>query len=383
MFPKEVISQGVRALDCGNSNHGEPVRLALRYLRSLAVQTLRFFSMPETITPDPIKQSWSGTMLDSLRSVPKRFWFGAAAVLALFASSLIQLVAFSLSGSLYSHIVLIPAVSIYLVISASGARGDRRWQMADRADSEVGLGRATALGVALLTIGVIAIQVYWFGGDRILGAEAAIESRLAWQMGAFLFAFWGICLVTLPRAKVKGLLFPLGFLVFMVPFPPAVLGAIETFLQHGSADAAYGLMRLAGTPVFREELLLQLPGINLEVAPQCSGIRSSLVLFITSTLASYMFLRTNWKRAVLVGFIIPLGMLRNGFRIFVLGELCVRIGPEMIDSAIHHRGGPIFFALSLVPLFLLLWILWKSEKRDELQRNEGTKVDPSGSESGR
>jgi exosortase C (VPDSG-CTERM-specific) len=161
----------------------------------------------------------------------------------------------------------------------------------------------------------------------------------------------------------------------MVPFPPAVLSGIETFLQYGSADAAYGLFRLAGTPVFRQELLLQLPGINLEVAPECSGIRSSLVLFITSTVAGYMFLQTNWKRWVLALFIVPLAMLRNGFRILVIGELCVRYGPEMIHSYIHRQGGPIFFALSLIPLFVLLWILWRSEGgRIQLQRNEGTKV---------
>ena len=34
----------------------------------------------------------------------------------------------------------------------------------------------------------------------------------------------------------------------------------------------------------------------------------------------------------------------------------------MIDSPIHHRGGPLFFALSLVPLFLLLWWLRRQEQ---------------------
>jgi hypothetical protein len=29
----------------------------------------------------------------------------------------------------------------------------------------------------------------------------------------------------------------------------------------------------------------------------------------------------------------------------------------MIDSPIHHKGGPLFFALSLIPLYLLLWWL--------------------------
>jgi len=63
--------------------------------------------------------------------------------------------------------------------------------------------------------------------------------------------------------------------------------------------------------------------------------------------------------------VIPLALLRNGFRIFVIAELCVRMGPQMIDSPIHRRGGPVFFVLSLVPLFLLLLYLSKRELRKE------------------
>jgi hypothetical protein len=35
----------------------------------------------------------------------------------------------------------------------------------------------------------------------------------------------------------------------------------------------------------------------------------------------------------------------------------------MIDSPIHHHGGPIFFALSLVPFFLLLFFMRKWDSR--------------------
>jgi hypothetical protein len=41
----------------------------------------------------------------------------------------------------------------------------------------------------------------------------------------------------------------------------------------------------------------------------------------------------------------------------------MKYGPQMIDSPIHHRGGPIFFSLSLIPLFALLWWLRASETR--------------------
>jgi exosortase/archaeosortase family protein len=87
------------------------------------------------------------------------------------------------------------------------------------------------------------------------------------------------------------------------------------------------------------------------------------VLFITSLLAANVLLKTTWRRILLVAFVIPLGILRNGFRILVIGLLCVHVSPDMIHSPIHHKGGPIFFALSLVPLSLLVWWLRRQEQR--------------------
>jgi exosortase/archaeosortase family protein len=75
-----------------------------------------------------------------------------------------------------------------------------------------------------------------------------------------------------------------------------------------------------------------------------------------------MFLKGFWRRALLVAFVLPLGIIRNGFRILTLGMLCVHIGPQMIDTPIHHYGGPLFFALSLVPLFVL--IRWLSRQEE-------------------
>jgi exosortase/archaeosortase family protein len=116
-------------------------------------------------------------------------------------------------------------------------------------------------------------------------------------------------------------------------------------------------------PFLRQQTSFQLPGMPLEVAPECSGIRSTLVLFITSLLAGHLFLRSPWRRAALVLAVIPLALLRNGFRIFSIGQLCVNLGPHMINSPIHKRGGPLFFLLSLVPFFLMLLWLRKSEQK--------------------
>jgi exosortase C (VPDSG-CTERM-specific) len=180
---------------------------------------------------------------------------------------------------------------------------------------------------------------------------------------SFLLLFLGGGFLFFGVAALRRLTFPLVFLLFMVPFPVSLERGIESFLQHGSAEAAYALFKVSGMPVFRQGTIFQLPGFSMEVAPQCSGIHSSLVLFITSLLAGHLLLRSNSSRALLVAAIIPLGMLRNGVRIVTLGHLCVRIDPNWINSDLHHRGGPIFFAASLLPLFVLLWYLRKRETK--------------------
>jgi exosortase C (VPDSG-CTERM-specific) len=165
-------------------------------------------------------------------------------------------------------------------------------------------------------------------------------------------------------AAMRALAFPFFLLVFMIPFPVPLRHGIETALQHGSAEVADWMLSLAGTPFWRQGMLFRLPGISLEVAPECSGIHSTLVLFITSLLAGQLLLRRTWKRTVLWLAVIPLALLRNGFRVFVISELCVHVSPQMIDSPIHHHGGPVFFVLSLAPFFLLLYFLRKGERTD-------------------
>jgi hypothetical protein len=72
-------------------------------------------------------------------------------------------------------------------------------------------------------------------------------------------------------------------------------------------------------------------------------------------------------------------------RIFIIGQLCVRVSPDMINSYIHRHGGPIFFAVSLIPFFLLLAILRKSESKKRTSKqgyhlapgaSRGDRIDP-------
>ena len=273
-----------------------------------------------------------------------------AATLALalcFGVPLYGLGRFALQSELYSHILLIPLISAYLV-----------WLKRKTLPPSTAPDRRAAVAPSL--IGAVLLAAYWIAA--LSGAELAREDSLALTTLSFLMFFGAACVLFLGKPTLRAIAFPLGFLAFMVPIPVFLMNGIETFLQYGSAAVAFGIFKVAGTPVVYRGLTFQLPGFNMEVAPQCSGIHSSLALLITSLLAAYFFLRRPWKRAVFAVAVIPLAMLRNGLRVFVIGELCVHIGPEMSSSYIHRHGGPLFFILSLIPFFLLLLFLTRSDQ---------------------
>jgi exosortase C (VPDSG-CTERM-specific) len=269
-------------------------------------------------------------------------------LMVIFCVPLSELFRFAAGSDLYSHILIVPLVTIYLI-----------W-----IKPKISIPSKPNLVIAavLASIGIAGIASYWVASSS--GLVLAVEDKLAWQVIAFVSLVAAACATFLGRSELLAISFPLSFLIFLAPFPVAAKQGIELFFQHTSASAAAGFLKLAGTPFFREGTFFQLPGINLEVAPECSGIRSSLALFITSLVAGHLFLKSKMKRLVLTCVVIPLAILRNGLRIFVIAQLCVRIGPEMIHSYIHRQGGPIFFAISLIPFSLLLYFLLKYDRRD-------------------
>jgi exosortase C (VPDSG-CTERM-specific) len=265
-----------------------------------------------------------------------------------FGWPLYDLARYSLQSELYSYIPLIPFISLYLI-----------WLKR----RNLALESAPAQRFALLPLlgGLTILAGY--GWAVHAGWKSSTDDYLALMTLSFLSFLLSGCFVFLGRETLRTIAFPMGFLILIAPFPVFLESWIERALQHGAADAAAVLFRLSGTPIFRQGLVFDLPGFRLHVAPECSGIHSTLVLFITGLIAGHLFLRAPWKRALLTLCVIFVAILRNGLRIFTIGQLCVYVSPNMIDSYIHRHGGPIFFVLSLIPFFLLLFVLRKSESK--------------------
>ena len=299
-------------------------------------------TLPNTESPT------AESVIDQARpagSINKRFvgWCIYLVILCgAFALPLREFATYARHSDVHSYVLLIPFVTAYLIYI--------RWKQLSR---ELSSAWGYALLLAAIATGALLASLHFTElGQNDYMTLIALSFVCFVVAGAFLF---------LGSKWTRSAMFPLFFLVFMIPLPEAAVDFLENASKEASAEVANWLFLVSGTPAFRTGTVFQLPGITIEVAKECSGIRSSLVLVITSLLAANMFLHTTWRRALLVCAVIPLGLLRNGLRILVISLLCVHIGPQMINSVIHRRGGPVFFVASLVPLFVMLWWLRRGD----------------------
>jgi exosortase C (VPDSG-CTERM-specific) len=284
-------------------------------------------------------------------NVPQRqrsYIIAVVAILAIFSLPLSDVARLCWTSELHSYIALIPFVSWYLVRFVDQRSLISRTQPARNAASVIG-----ALGIGLF--GLFIIQRYV---RHLRSVDALWLATLAG-----LLSLLAIELFHFGSARVRAHAFALAILLFAIPLPSVVTDTMSRWLQDWSAEAADWLITMSGLPVYRTGMHFQLPGIALRVAEECSGVRSTLVLFITSLIAGKLFLRAGWKRATLGLATVPLGILRNGFRIMALSWLTVNVDPRVIHGPLHHQGGPVFFVLSLVPLLGLLWWFRKSESK--------------------
>ena len=158
-----------------------------------------------------------------------------------------------------------------------------------------------------------------------------------------------------------------------LPFSISNLLRSDSKPNHGSAanltlmydqqatHIAYVLLKLTGMPIYKNDVFFTLPGLVVEVAPECSGIRSGISLLILCLLAGNVVLHSWPKKLALVLTAIPILMFKNALRIGTLSFLAVRIDHRILTSRLHREGGIPFFVVGLLLMYPILQYLIKSE----------------------
>lgn len=203
-----------------------------------------------------------------------------------------------------------------------------------------------------------------FGIVVMLGA---IGLLLVGSLGAELFStrfsllimIGGIVLFLAGWKMLRAVLFPLGFLVLMIPIPVLIYNQITFPLQLIASRFATFWLQLINVPVLREGNLIILPNYTLEVVDACSGIRSLMTLITLAIAYGYLVERSRFVRWTLVLLMIPIAIVSNSIRILGAGVLTYHFGPRMAEGFFHEFSGWVIFVAALLLMFGCHWVLRK------------------------
>jgi exosortase len=270
----------------------------------------------------------------------------AGAGILLYAVPLAGLFRAAYRDDTFSYIVFIPLVSLYLIYE------DRKRIFGAVAGSPIP-------GAVLSSLGIL---LYLVARKGPVGPSVPVENFALYSLSAVLYLEGILGLL----AGVGGLWaarFPLLFFFSMIPIPEVILGPIVRFLQWGSAEVTYWVFRSVGVPVFRDGFLFTLPGLTIEVAEQCSGIRSGISLLLVGILAGHIFLKSGWRKLGLAVAVVPITIAKNGLRIVTISLLGAYVDRQVLSGPLHRAGGIPFFGVALVMLAIVLWAVRRGESR--------------------
>jgi exosortase len=253
----------------------------------------------------------------------------------LFASALRSLFHFAMAYSVGFHTLLVIPVSSYFVYR-------NRREIFSHPPS----GFIPAFCSLIAFIGVLSLHQV---SKQSSGLSFQILELVTMWICAFIF-FYGLQALWMARSAVL-------FLLLLIPIPNVLAERIIHFLQERSADVAVWLFRICNVPVFREGVVLHIPTLDLVVAEQCSGIRSSMVLFVATFILGELLLHSFLSKLLLMASVVPIVILKNGMRIVTVSLLTVYVNRGFLHGWLHQSGGMVFYLMGLAMIILISKLL--------------------------
>jgi len=242
----------------------------------------------------------------------------------------------------YSHGFLVPLFSLYLV-----------WQQRATLRSLPRHGSLVGILVILTGIGLLLL------GD--LGAENFL------MRSSLIVIVAGLILFHLGTQVFRVLLFPLGFLFFMVPLPGVIFYAVTFPLQRLAAEQAAWILDMLGIPVLLDGNIIHLAQLSLGVTEACSGIRSMISLLAGAMAWAYLLLPGGWSMAVFAAATVPITIFANAARVVLTGLIGQHFGVEYASGFFHEFAGWAIFIFAFACLLgihtLIRLVRRRSERR--------------------
>lgn len=298
-------------------------RVALEYVWGIR-DPLKMSDLAQAVSvSEPMRVSHPKTRLIS--------WYTAAVLILvawLYAPIIARLVRQWWSDPDFSHGFFVPFFSAFVL-----------WHTRARLAAIRPQPSAWGLPVILISLATLVVGV--FGAELFLSRVSLI----------LLMA--GMVIFFLGWTMFRAVLFPLSFLVLMVPIPAIVFSQITLPLQIFASKLAAWTLPVFGVPVLREGNVINLPAMPLEVATACSGIRSLMSLATLAIMYGYLMEQRTWVRVALAVASVPIAVAANGLRIVGTGLIVQYWDPDKAEGFFHIFSGWLVFVVSLLMLFAL------------------------------
>jgi len=249
----------------------------------------------------------------------------AGAVLWIYGGILSSLARQWASDDNYSHGFFVVPLALYFI-----------WERRSQLKAAPLAPSAAGVLILVLSLGVLIAG--------LLGAELFLTriSLIGVLSGTVLYV-WG-------RHHFRILVFPLAFLILMVPLPTIIFNQIAFPLQLLASRAGEMVIGLAGIPVVREGNVLQLPSQTLEVAEACSGIRSLVSLIMLAIVLGHFTEPRISRRVLLAIAAVPIAIVANAARVAGTGLISEWVSPAAADGFLHTFSGWLLFVVAFIGL---------------------------------
>lgn len=231
--------------------------------------------------------------------------------------------------SYYSHGFLVPFITGFLI-----------WKK--RKLLKTKSTKHSMLGIVLI---LLAGTLHIFGTILYVFSLSAF-SIIILIIGIVLF-LWG-------KDITKCIWFPLVYLFFMIPLPMAIISLISFPLKMFAVEIGAWLVRIANVPVYKEGFNIFIPAGRLLVGNPCSGLRSLIAFLAIGAVISYISHITIYKKLTLFFLSIPIALLSNITRIFILIVASHIWGLQIAkpDTILHTGSGIFVFIIGIIFLFI-------------------------------
>ncbi len=155
----------------------------------------------------------------------------------------------------------------------------------------------------------------------------------------------------------KELLFPLFFLLFMIPIPAQIYSSLTIPLQLFVTKVSVWLGSTIGIPIYREGNVIHLPDRTMQVVQACSGLRSMISLLMLGAIFGYLSLKSNMLRFALFLSGIPAAIFVNIIRVSLMVFAFYFFNYDLTKDSVHTVFGIIIFFIALIIIVLTKGVL--------------------------